>query len=136
MKEYQIMENLIKQLAHDSQAQHDMHREFITEQRNQKARLLAQLQTLSAGAPQVTPASGPNPGRFLLKMTEADDMEAYLLSFARTATWEGRPESTWAGLLGPFLAGEEQQAYFDLSYDQAKGYKVVMAAILARYGYT
>ena len=60
------------------------------------------LQTLPAWAPQATSASGPNPGRFLLKMTEADDVEAYLLTFARTATREGRFESTWAAwtLLG------------------------------------
>lgn len=74
------MESLIKQLAHDSQAQLDMHREFISEQRNQNARLLAHLQTLTVCAPQATPASGPNPESFLLKMTQAEDLEAYLLT--------------------------------------------------------
>lgn len=55
------MEKLIKQLAHDSQAQYDIHREFIT-----NARFLVHLQTITTGAPQATPASGPNPGKAYL----------------------------------------------------------------------
>ncbi|KAK5901327.1 hypothetical protein CgunFtcFv8_026212 [Champsocephalus gunnari] len=69
-------------------------------------------------------------------MTESDEIEAYLTAFERTAEREGWPRDSWADLVGPFLLGPAQQAYFDLPPDQAKVYFVLKREILARYGYS
>lgn len=72
----------------------------------------------------------------LNKMTAEDDVEAYLLSFERTASREGWPKDKWAGILSTFLTGDAQKAYFDLSPVAAEKYDVLKAEILARAGIT
>lgn len=72
----------------------------------------------------------------LQKMTESDDVEAFLLAFERTATREEWPKEKWAGVLAPFLVGDAQKAYYDLSPVQADSYDHLKAEILARAGVT
>ncbi|XP_064195362.1 uncharacterized protein LOC135256967 [Anguilla rostrata] len=73
---------------------------------------------------------------FLLKLTEADDIEAYLQAFERTAAREKWPQAQWASLLAPFLSGAAQKTYQDLTAEQATHYEGLKKEILRRYGYT
>lgn len=118
------MEDLVRELVRISAEQQTLHRAMIQEQRPQNALIHAELQQSRAAAPP-TPREGssqPNPSRFIPKMTESDDIEAYLTAFERTAKREDWPNETWSDLVGPFLLGPAQQAFLDFPVDQAKEY--------------
>ena len=76
------------------------------------------------------------PSAVLTKLTPADDVEAYLEIFERTACREGWAPAEWAGLLAPFLTGEAQQAYFNLPGPESGSYEKLKTAIRAHYGYS
>ncbi|XP_063281813.1 uncharacterized protein LOC134566029 [Pelobates fuscus] len=73
---------------------------------------------------------------FLHKVSEVDDMEAYLTTFERIATREEWPPGQWAGLLAPCLSGESEKVYDDLPLSQAQDYDRLKAEILTRLGVT
>lgn len=80
--------------------------------------------------------SCPKPSKFILKLTEADDIEAYLQAFERTAAREKWSHEQRISLLAPFLSGTAQKTYQDLTADQAMHYEWLKKEILCRYGYT
>ncbi|XP_035253211.1 uncharacterized protein LOC118216245 [Anguilla anguilla] len=70
----------------------------------------------------------------LTKMTEADDVEAYLHTFERVAERELWDPREMADILAPFLTSESQQAYQDLDTMEARDYDRLKREILARAG--
>ena len=72
----------------------------------------------------------------LTKLTEDDDIEAYLTTFERLMRAYEVPEVRWAFKLAPQLVGKAQRAYAALAVADAGDYKRVKAAILKRYDIT
>ena len=68
------------------------------------------------------------------KLTEENDIEAYLTTFERMMDAYEVPQSRWSFKLAPQLIGRAQQAYAGLTPDDAKDYKKLKGAILKRYG--
>jgi len=77
-----------------------------------------------------------HPARFLTKQTPADDIDAFLLIFERTAEREEWPTDQWVGLIAPFLSGIAQTTYQDLVADPLTTYNALKREILKPYGFT
>jgi len=67
------------------------------------------------------------------KLTEEDDVEAYLTTFERLMKVHAVPESRWAYKLAPQLVGKAQQAYAAMGADDSGDYLKLKEAILRRY---
>ena len=67
------------------------------------------------------------------KLTEEDDIEAYLTTFEWLMTAYEIPEERWAFKLAPQLVGRAQQAYAALGAQEAGEYAKLKEAILRRY---
>ncbi|XP_064404484.1 uncharacterized protein LOC135349805 [Halichondria panicea] len=69
----------------------------------------------------------------LAKLTEKEDIEAYLTTFERLMTAFEVKEEHWAHKLAPQLMGRAQQAFAAMDVEKAKNYEDVKRAILQRY---
>ena len=69
----------------------------------------------------------------LQRLTNTDDMEAYLITFERLMSVYEVPQNRWAYRLAPQLTGRAQQAYVAMSTEEAGNYALVKASILRRY---
>ena len=69
----------------------------------------------------------------LTRLTETDDVEAYLTTFERLMAIGGIDEDSWAIRLVPQLTGKAQQAYAAMSREDADSYRKVKEAVLRRY---
>ncbi len=67
------------------------------------------------------------------KVTDADDIEAYIVTFERLMTAYEVPANRWVFKLAPQLFGKAQQAYAALSGEAAATYTQVKESILRRY---
>ena len=67
------------------------------------------------------------------KLTEADDIEAYLTTFERLMKAYEVPPERWTYKLAPQLVGNAQQAYVAMGADEAADYRKLKEAILQRY---
>jgi len=71
-----------------------------------------------------------------VKQTPSDDIEAFLLTFERTAKREEWPAEQWVGLIAPFLSDIAQNTYQDLATDPMITYTALKGEIMKRYGFT
>ena len=69
----------------------------------------------------------------IVKLTEQDDIEAYLTTFERIMVAYEVPKERWTFKLAPQLVGKAQQAYAAMSPDEAQDYDQLKEAILLRY---
>ena len=72
----------------------------------------------------------------LTKLSESDDIEAFLTTFERTMKSYAIPEKHWACRLGPQLTGKAQEAFAAMDQGDSSKYKLVKEAILKRYNIT
>ena len=72
-------------------------------------------------------------GLKLTKLSDADDVEAYLTTFERMMQAYKIPKERWVYKLAPQLTGRAQQAYAAMPTADAGKYDDVKAAILRRY---
>ncbi|XP_039598812.1 uncharacterized protein LOC120520795 [Polypterus senegalus] len=97
---------------------------------------LAETKTRLAAAEVARPEPAqPHPPP-LVPLSEADDIEAYLSTFERTATRNLWQRTEWASIITPYLKGIAQKAYHDLPIDEAVQYDLLKAEILSHYGVT
>ena len=66
----------------------------------------------------------------LSKLTEEDDIEAFLTVFERVMAARGVPEEQWPLMLAPQLTGKAQQAYAAVNTTTAANYQELKGAIL------
>ena len=78
-------------------------------------------------------ATGPKDSLKLTKLTDGEDIEAFLKIFERLMEAYEIPKERWAYRLAPQLTGKAQQAYAAVSSDSARKYEDVKTAILRRY---
>ena len=91
------------------------------------------LQRLMTGAAAAPPRTSSDEGVRLNRLSEQDDIEAYLLTFERMMQAYEIAPARWSYKLAPQLTGKAQQAYAALGADEAKTYGTVKTAILRRY---
>ena len=69
----------------------------------------------------------------LNKLTEGDDIEAYLTTFERLMQGYNVEKNQWSYRLAPNLTGKAQQAFAALPAASASDYDQLKVAILKRY---
>ena len=69
----------------------------------------------------------------LTKLTESDNIEAYLTTFERMMAAHEVDKDKWAFKLAPNLSGKAQLAYAAMNSDDARDYEQVKETILLRY---
>ena len=69
----------------------------------------------------------------LSKLTEEDDIEAYLTTFERMMEGHSIEKAKWSYRLAPNLTGRAQQAFAALPQADVKDYDKLKEAILVRY---
>ncbi|XP_068121096.1 uncharacterized protein [Hyperolius riggenbachi] len=124
-------------LAEAAERDRNVQAEAARKDRETLAEVLQQLNLRQEQAGSATGNSGlVKASHFLQKMTPHDDVEAFLNTFERTAEREAWPKTQWAGLVAPFLTGDSQKAYFDLTAEDAQDYEKLKLEILRRLGVT
>ena len=103
-----------------------------SEMREQMQLLRQMVEEGRRGATPVRPTS-ENDRVKLSKLTETDDVEAYLTTFERMMSVYEVDRARWAFKLAPQLTGRAQQAYAAMATEDAGDYDKVKAAILKRY---
>lgn len=70
----------------------------------------------------------------LPKFVKGQDIEVFLISFARLASVHSWPKSQWPVHLIPQLSGKALVAYSRMSLVESNNYDLIKKAILDRYG--
>uniref|UniRef100_H3A7G6 SCAN box domain-containing protein n=1 Tax=Latimeria chalumnae TaxID=7897 RepID=H3A7G6_LATCH len=118
------------------EAQRETNRVLLSQVAQSQAEIQELRQRLSQMRTAENPAWPIQASLVLQKVTPEDNVEAYLLTFERSAKWEGWPKEQWAGIVAPFLVGDAQKAYFNLELEAAANYTLLKAEILAQAGVT
>ena len=140
------MEGLVKMLLEDRkireqqwEAEQQRQREAADGERVQLWEQMEMLRQLVEGTtrrayesrPQTRTSSDGEPK--LMKLSDQDDIEAYLTTFERVMRAYEVPEERWAVKLAPQLTGKAQQAYAAMGAEDAGEYTALKEAILRRY---
>ena len=96
------------------------HEQELAQHQEERRVQIDLMRALLEGATPATPRQ-PQPDIFR-KLTEADDIEAYLTTFERFVMSASLERQHWAFKLAPYLTGKAQQAYAALSSEEAADY--------------
>ena len=109
--------------------------EELAEERRRRDEELGLLKRLVEERGRTAAAMGPrSDGEVkIAKLTDTDDIEAYLTTFERMMAAYDVPRSRWVCKIAPQLTGKAQQAYAAMDVTAAAQYDEVKAAILRRY---
>ena len=135
-EERRIWEQRLEEERRKQEEERKRHKEEIEQRTKTSEEQLALMRRLVEEAPRRSSSTRPTAGLESLKvskLTEADDIEAYLTTFERVMTVQGVVEEHWALWLAPQLTGKAQQAYAAMTTEEARQYDRVKAAILRRY---
>ncbi len=128
------MEEIIRCLTELTARQQQFTERLATRQ-EYTDRVVEQLQASVAGRVPL-PESSAKAHQCLVRLTEHDDIEAYLHTFEVIAGREGWVKEEWACIIAPFLTGEAQRAYYSLQAPRNENYDELKTEILARVGLT
>ncbi|MGL5294269.1 MAG: hypothetical protein ACRC9V_10970 [Aeromonas sp.] len=126
------MEEIVSRLPEITVRQQQL-TEQMTQRQNRADVAMEQMrETIAARIP--LPEARSAAHHLLTKLTDQDDVEAYLHTFEVIANREAWDKSEWVKILAPFLMGEAQQAYYALPAAVTEDYDVLKAEILTRMG--
>ena len=108
--------------------------ERLIEQRRQDEQVTGWLKKILNEVPRDRPRE--NEGPKLAKLTDSDDIEAFLTTFERIMQAFEVAKKRWSYKLAPQLSGKAQQAYAAMERHKADDYEEVKKAILQRYNIT
>ena len=106
----------------------------MVEQRRQDEQVTGWLKKILNEVPRDRPRE--NEGPKLAKLTDSDDIEAFLTTFERIMQAFEVAKKRWSYKLAPQLSGKAQQAYAAMKRHKADDYEEVKKAILQRYNIT
>ena len=119
---------LQQQFQQQIREQEERHQRRQFQDQQQQQRLIELLATRDQERPVIRPK--------LTRLSEKDDIEAYLVTFERLMSSSRVPPEDWTLHLAPQLAGKAQKAYAALDAETAKNYDAVKESILHRYAIT
>ena len=126
---------MLKVLVEDRQRLEREHAEVRAEERRRHEEQMELMRRLVEESRRGTPepiASVANTPK-LAKLTEQDDIEAYLTVFERTMCAYKEERSRWSYMLAPQLTGRAQKAFAAMEAERSGDYDALKDAILTRY---
>lgn len=132
-------EELAEERRQRAEEQRQQERRFLDDERREREsqRQMELLQGLLAGIHKQGESAEKRAEKDrdvkLTKLSETDDIEAYLTTFERLMVSYEIKTDRWVYKLAPQLTGKAQQAYAAMSSEQATHYEAVKKAILIRY---
>jgi len=130
---------MLKMLVEDRQRmERERAEERAAERRRHEEQMEVMRQLVEETRREALEARGSGAGTVpkLAKLTESDDVEAYLTTFERTMTAYRVEQNRWSYMLAPQLTGKAQKAFSAMAVDQAGDYNALKEAILLRYDIT
>lgn len=126
------MEEILRRLTDVSARQHKLNEQLVARQDQLERAMSGVTEVIAGRIPLPEPQIASH--RHLTKLTDLDDIEAYLHTFEVIAVREAWNKTDWVQILAPFLTGEAQRAYFALQAPANADYEALKAEILARVG--
>ena len=132
----QMLQALLADREEERRWERERHEQELAQRKEEQKIQLDLINALMEGASQAPPPRQSLPDIAFRRLTESDDIEAYLTTFKRLVTSANLERQHWAVKLAPYLTGKAQQAYAALSSDDASNYTKLKEAIFHRYNIT
>ena len=131
----QLLQALLSDRQEERCLERVRHEQELSQHQEERRVQMDLIRTLLERATPATPRQ-PQPDILFKKLTETDDIEAYLTTFEWLVMSASLERQHRAFKLAPYLTGKAQQAYAALSSEEAADYTKLKEAILHRYNVT